>query len=380
VRPPSAYRRRVLVAVTGLSPQIVTETLYALATTSPAFVPTEVHLITTRGGAEKARLGLLSLEPGWFHRLRADYALPPIEFSDSNIHVLRDAAGIALDDIRTPEENKAAADFITDHMRTLTSDSDCALHVSIAGGRKTMGFFLGYALSLYGREQDRLSHVLVSEPFESTLGFYYPTPYSKVLELPHDRGLVDTAKATVTLAEIPFVSLRHGLPESLLTGNASFSQTVDAARNSLAPPELLIDVSRRRVRAANKWFRLPPAELALLSAFARARQAHEVALPAPKKEVGDADWARRFLRELRLIAGAAADLDDTEHALRKGMDGSYFSTHLSKLRRLIRRELGPGAGPFLIDDNGTRPRRYQLTIPPESVHFDIQTKGTQQNK
>jgi CRISPR-associated protein (TIGR02584 family) len=35
--------------------------------------------------------------------------------------------------------------------------------MSIAGGRKTMGFYAGYALSLYGRAQDRMSHVLVEE-------------------------------------------------------------------------------------------------------------------------------------------------------------------------------------------------------------------------
>ncbi len=377
---PSAYPRRVLVAVTGLSPQIVTETLYALATATPPFVPTEVHLLTTRGGAEKARLGLLSDEPGWFHRLREDYKLPPIDFTEKGIHVVSDAAGNLLDDIRTPEENRAAADFITARVRELTSDTGCALHVSIAGGRKTMGFFLGYALSLYGREQDRLSHVLVSEPYESTLGFYYPTPYSKVLELPHDRGLVDTAKATVTLAEIPFVSLRHGLPESLLSGHATFSQTVEAAQSALGPPELVIDTEKRRVCAARTWFRLPPAELALLSLFARARKDGEPALAAPKKYVGDSDWALRFLRELRQIAGAAADLDDTEHALRNGMDGGYFSTHLSKLRKLIRRELGSGAGPYLIDDSGSRPRRYHLAVPPPAIRFDTSPDVNRPNR
>lgn len=44
---PSAYPRRVLLAVSGLSPQIVTETIYSLAA-DPAipFIPTEVQLIT----------------------------------------------------------------------------------------------------------------------------------------------------------------------------------------------------------------------------------------------------------------------------------------------------------------------------------------------
>jgi len=47
--------RRILLAVTGLTPQIVTETLYALAIgCKPAWLPTEVHVITTEEGAERA--------------------------------------------------------------------------------------------------------------------------------------------------------------------------------------------------------------------------------------------------------------------------------------------------------------------------------------
>ena len=42
------FPRRILLAVSGLTPQIVTETLYALAVIQkPAWIPTEVHLITT---------------------------------------------------------------------------------------------------------------------------------------------------------------------------------------------------------------------------------------------------------------------------------------------------------------------------------------------
>jgi hypothetical protein len=45
---PASFQRRVLLAVSGLTPQIVTETLYALAADEHApFVPTEVHLITS---------------------------------------------------------------------------------------------------------------------------------------------------------------------------------------------------------------------------------------------------------------------------------------------------------------------------------------------
>ncbi|HOE41084.1 MAG TPA: hypothetical protein PLB25_05580 [Rhodoferax sp.] len=51
------FPRRLLLAVSGLTPQIVTETLYALAADEFApFVPTEVHLITSAEGARRAVL------------------------------------------------------------------------------------------------------------------------------------------------------------------------------------------------------------------------------------------------------------------------------------------------------------------------------------
>lgn len=141
---PTAYHRRVLLAVTGLSPQVVTETLFALSVEhDPAFIPTEIHLLTTTEGAERARLSLLTPEPGWFQRLIRDYGLPPIEFGLEHIHILHDDTGRQLDDIRSLADNAIAADAVTEHVRNLTADPDSALHVSIAGGRKTMSYLPG---------------------------------------------------------------------------------------------------------------------------------------------------------------------------------------------------------------------------------------------
>lgn len=369
MRLPHEFPCRILLLVTGLSPQIVTETLYALSVGSePSFVPTEIHLLTTSEGAHRARLALLSETPGWFARLRRDYGLGPIDFDATRIQVIRDATGAPLEDIRRPEDNRAAADFITDHVRRLTANPDAALHVSIAGGRKTMGFFLGYALSLYGREQDRLSHVLVSEPFESSWDFFYPTPESNIITT-RDNKLADTARAQVTLAEIPFVSLRHGLPKALIDGQASFAATVDAARVALQPPHLTLDLARRRIDAGGRRIELPPSELALLAVFARRALAGAPALAAPPKGAPDPEWGTRYLAERRRIAGAAADLEHAAHAYRNGMDGDAFSQLLSKLRRRLRSQLGPAATPYLIDDGGRKPYRYRLALDPGALRF-----------
>lgn len=366
---PADFPRRVLLAVSGLTPQIVTETLYALAADEHApFVPTEVHLITTAEGARRAELSLLSDDLGWFHKLCADYHLPGVRFDRSHIHVMRDAHGQPMNDIRSPSDNRAAADFITAQVRSITADSGCALHASIAGGRKTMGFYLGYALSLFGRPQDRLSHVLVSEPFESSYDFFYPTPYSRVLQT-RDGQLADTAMAQVTLAEIPFVSLRHGLPTALLAGQASFNDTVSAARAALAPPRLVLDLSRQCIVAGATEIALPPAELALLAVFARQTLQGSEPLAAPAKGATDAAWASRYLREYRHITGVLADIAATESALRGGMDGDYFSQRKSKLEKRLKTALGPAAEAYRIHDGGTRPRRYALTLSPDAIRF-----------
>lgn len=378
---PHTYPRRILLAVSGLSPQIVTETLYALAAQADGpFVPTEVHLITTREGANRAELSLLSDDLGWFHRLCKDYNLTGIQFTRKHIHIMRDANERGMDDIRSIEDNRAAADFITQKVREFSADPNCALHVSIAGGRKTMGFYLGYALSLYGRPQDRLSHVLVSEPFENSMDFFYPTPYSRVLTL-RDNKLADAVMAEVTLAEIPFVSLRHGLPAKLLSGHASFNETVVAAQAALAAPQLVIDLAQRSIRAGGITVELPPAELALLAVFARRAISGDAALAAPPKGARDGAWAKRYLREYTAIVGTMGDLDATKQAFNIrpgttpndtadiGMDGEYFSQRKSKLERRLKTALGPAARHYCIDDGGTRPRNYALTLSADAVRF-----------
>ena len=52
---PDPFPRRILLVVTGLTPQVVTETVYALAVVAnPPWLPTELHLLTTREGAAVA--------------------------------------------------------------------------------------------------------------------------------------------------------------------------------------------------------------------------------------------------------------------------------------------------------------------------------------
>lgn len=365
--------RRILLAVTGLTPQVVTETLYALACgREDAWIPTEIHLITTATGAENAWLNLLAGQ-AWFHRLVADYQLPDIHFPPENIHILHDARGEPLDDIRSPEQNTLAADFITEWVRRLTADKNSELHVSIAGGRKTMGYYLGYALSLYGRPQDRLSHVLVSEPFETNREFYYPTPYDHPI---HGRQgareiTVNARQARVDLAEIPFVRLREGLPDELLSGQTCFSRAVAAAQCSGREPALVLHPATRQASAQGEALRLTPQNFALLYWMARRRQENQGPLHITSY-AGNPEYAHEFLELCKALFGRhSTEYERTAAALHQGMDSNWFSPAKTRLEYKFIQALGKNAAqPYLIRNVGDRRNpRFELTLEPHHIHI-----------
>ena len=369
---PQTYPRRILVVVTGKSPQVVTETTYALAVREPAWVPTEIRLITTRMGAEIAEQGLLNGE-GWFHRLRRDYDLPAIDFNAERILTLSDAASEPLDDIQTPADNTAAADAITQLLCDLTEDDASALHVSIAGGRKTMGFYLGYALSLYGRRQDRLSHVLVNPPYESLPEFFYPTPTEMMVKT-RSGCLVDARDAQVGLAEIPFVRLREGLPEDLLAGKIRFHDAVEAAQRAIGPVELAIDLSGKRVCAGGRIFHLPPVQLAFLAWLARRRKKGLEWLRCPAEGVPEREYGVALMREYNATVGEMGANDRTAERLKAGMDASFFSQTKAKLHKSLKDALDRReAAAYQVARGGVQPAVYGLDIDPNAIRFEALT-------
>lgn len=203
---PSSYKRRILVCVTGLAPQVITETLYALCVLEkPKYIPTEIHIITTKEGAERAKLTLFSQKYNNYRTFLSDYNIDSnvIQFDPSNIHVITDSEGIELEDIRTESESLAAGDTILSFIREFTNDSNSSIHASIAGGRKTLGYFVGYALSLFGREQDKLSHVLVSPQFESLPNFFFPPATPQTIQT-RDGKLISTLEVKISLSYVPF--------------------------------------------------------------------------------------------------------------------------------------------------------------------------------
>ncbi|WP_044469517.1 CRISPR-associated ring nuclease Csm6 [Mannheimia massilioguelmaensis] len=306
--------KKILLSVTGMSPAVVTETLYALVT-EKGFIPDEIRVITTLQGKNQVLKTLCGIEGGRKEKKGAleefiadygkQYGISHIHFDESCIEIIRDEQGNQLADIRSPDENNLAADQIVSLVGKLCQDPHTQLHVSIAGGRKTMGFFMGYALSLYGREQDSLSHVLVSAEFENLPSFYYPKPYPHKIMNDRSGEEFDAQNAKVMLAEIPWVRLGLGISDELLSGKISYSDSVAKAQQILAKPSLtfLSPIDDQKVRFGNTEIKLSPKEYSFLLSLVIAKQ-QNIAYSLFSQEVFEL-----YLAVYTLLKGSADSLE-----------------------------------------------------------------------
>ena len=251
--------RHVLVVVAGVTPQIITETIYALGTGPRPVDLDTVYIVTTTVGRAKAQENLI--QRGILLDLIKEYGLKPIDIRDDSFVMTRDGNGNELADITNDDDNRAVGDLITTLVRDLTSDPATVLHCSIAGGRKTMGFYLGAALQLFGRPADKLYHVLVSPEFESNPEFYYPPKRPAMLESRDIDGTVrrlNTRDAKVQLAELPFI--RHR--EKLSLEGQNFSELIKKGQRqvdtAVVQPELTVDLAARIVRIDGHVIEMAP--------------------------------------------------------------------------------------------------------------------------
>jgi CRISPR-associated protein (TIGR02584 family) len=374
-RYPESFPRRILLITTGTNPQVVTETVYWLGTQrQPRFVPTKVHLVSTSSGVEQARKTLLPSAPrDRFGELCREYGFSCICTNPPILHTIAGQDGNPLEDIRTLADNEAAANTIFNLVRELTADSEAAVHASIAGGRKTLGFYLGYSMSLCGRTQDRISHVLVNPPFESHPEFYFPPRKDAVLTTPAGSS-INTRDARVDLADIPFVRLRHGLSQAdLRAGRMEYVSAVRATQGSVGTPELIVDLRHiagkaPSATAGGRVVELPPVLLAFLAWCALRRIRNE-----PIQFTNDTtEDAAEFLRCYIRILGSSmhGEYEETEDALKNGIKASYFREKQSRLKKALVRALGStdAARPYCLAYVGRRGTpSYQLALPGNQI-------------
>lgn len=281
--------RNILIITVGATPQIVTETIYALLTGANPFIPKEIHLVTTTRAAKVfepfTRAGNKVEELYAYLGRAGDYVTP-------SLVPVEDKAGARVRDVRTEAEAVAFGNTATRLISKLADDPRNRIHVSLAGGRKTMGWYAGAALSLFGRDHDQLSHVLVEhkpsdpgapdepEALEGCEDFWWPTPHEDAW-VTH-RYLTDkdgrpkrynARDGRIDLALIPFVRLRAILSETAFPrGEIDYDAVVVAVSDSLGAYRLRLVIDERAVIAGRHRFQLGHRHFALYALLAKARK------------------------------------------------------------------------------------------------------------
>ncbi len=363
---PHHYSRRILLAVAANSPQIVTETLYALAHLQPVWLPTELHIITTQAGAEHVQAGLCTANQ--LGRLCADYALPYPTFDTSHIHIISDAQGKPLSDVRSDSDSAHAADFISNKVREFTADEQCSLHVSLSGGRRTMTYYIGYALSLFGRAQDRLSHVVVDSEYFFNQAFYYPPP--KPIWVVRDDGTgFDAATVDVTLSDIPFLRLREGLPKDLLAGNATFSGTISAAQQRFNPAEIHFNSTNNALVCGGVKVNMPPAQLTFYVWMLQRRV--QGLPPVHWTDVESVPLIQQYWQLHYRLFGATNSYLNSKNKQMRDMSKTWFDERKSHTNKCLKQALGEQlAHDYLIHPHGKRPQtRFGIHLAPAALHL-----------
>jgi hypothetical protein len=253
-------------------------------------------------------------------------------------------------------------------VQQLTADPDSSLTVSLSGGRRTMTFYAGYALSLFGRAQDRLTHVLVDEEYFFHREFFYPPPRS-VWVVREDGSGFDASKVEVTLAEIPFVRLREGLPQDLLQGSSSFSDTIAAAQRRLNPVQVLLDWKRAALMCGGIPVLMQPVQLAF---YAWMLERLSRGLPPVHWTTQETpDLAEQFLLVYQRLHGQTGSYEQVASALRDGITKAWFDERKSNTHKALKKALGSaGAEMYLLQPHGSKPRtHFGLALPLDVLGF-----------
>lgn len=365
---PQTYPRRILLAVAAKSPQIITETIYALACQTTAWLPTELHIITTGRGARNIQQALGEHGANWLQKLCIDYQLPSITLSEKSIHVITTPQNQALEDIRNSADNACAADYITQWVRTFTADPQSCLYASLSGGRRTMTYYMGYAMSLFGRPQDRLTHVLIEDDYFFNDDFFYPPPYSKLIPC-KDGAWVDAQTIEVTLADLPFIRLRDTLPLELLSGKQRFTDLIVAAQAQITQPNVQFNAALKQLYCHGQLIKMPPLQL-VFYVWMLERRVQQV---PPVRWVSQEphNLSHPILRIYKSLYGETGHFEKIKHILNQDLNQDWFDEHKSKTNSFLKKQLKlTEVSHYLIHAHGKKPNtRFGLALSSNAIEF-----------
>lgn len=229
-KPKPGEKQTVLICAVGTTPAIITETVWALAQREEPIIPDRVVAITTATGrdgiVEQLFTEIHGQPPIWIQlktKLLSKPEMPKkLVFGTEGdyIHVMtmpdKDGIPRALKDIRTVGENQTAADSILRVVDSYAKLKDTRVIGLMAGGRKTNSALMYACMSLVGKDDDMVCHVLVPPEYENRQldpRLYFPKQKPETLSLPaygdNKPKSLRAVDAEIEFIEVPFVPLRN---------------------------------------------------------------------------------------------------------------------------------------------------------------------------
>lgn len=323
-------KKNILVCVSGLTPQVVTETLFCLTVKEKTKID-EVYVITTKRGRdvilgqdEAPNTPKTSLKKE-ISNLCKMYKLktPVFENNDSHIIIAKEES-IELPDVRSDKDNILFPNRAASFFRDITSNPDVKLFCSITGGRKSMSVHIANAFSIFAREGDKLMHVLTKE--ENEFKGFYPVNKKEAEDL--------------QLSDIPFVRLRSLLSNDMKgekVFNLNFDKIVEYTQSRLKimndTKKLICDIEKRELSYGNNSISLEPIEFLYYFYFIdqKTKGNNKISI----YNITDKDTASAFMKYIEDYYPYYYIRESQKKNWSKGLDAKDFRSKRTKINQKI---------------------------------------------
>lgn len=344
--------KKILIALCGKHPQIITETLYALH--GRQSFPDRAVILTTEEGRARCLHLLLDPEHG-----RLPALLQSLRRSAPRLlraeDILTPPGPEPVPDIHTEEDSRRFLELCLSTVFRLSREQGSELVFSIAGGRKTMSAALVLAAQCYARPQDSMFHILVPQELEGNPAFFYPD------------GRQDSG--VLTLTPVPFFRMREHLPPGFLQSPGTL-ESLSYVCMPQKPLQLMLDHEQRSLSCEGKSLRLPPSLFAVYAFFARQQpdcpanhglcpetcSACAMTWPEVAAKLNDILRIYETLEEKPLARGQTGIVH---------LSAENFRSSLAKLKRSLIQAFGPATGMRLciVSLKSGHMARYCLRLP-----------------
>jgi CRISPR-associated protein (TIGR02584 family) len=302
----------VFLAVMGTTPAVLTECMYYYYSDhyNQLHSFSEIKVLTTSIGKQYLVESLFTR--GRWSELESSLGLVAgtIPFEESDILVFENLdTGEEVEDLLTSADNEAASHLINTWVKYFTDEDDCRLTATVAGGRKTQSALMALAFQLYGRQQDDLIHLIVSDQMMVDREWFFPSD-------PAD------PEQKLSVSDVPIVRVGRYLSRNLNQSTENMVREIQESLFASRPIEEII-VKKDIICVDGEEVKITPREASYYRYFLKRRLTASCTNDCPGCTECCAD-------QNTLITDSRTSILD-EHAIISGRGGHFQRTKAKRM-------------------------------------------------